>query len=138
MSLRRSVVAAVATVSIASAASASPWALRPGEFYSELTGSFFSANSFYGDQNQGRVSLGGRLDERVLRSYFDEQRCVQLVSRITLHLRRYCVSRGLPFGGIASSWPWAASAVSHARCRISSRSGIDDLVLGVPVDRFVA
>jgi len=69
MSLRRSVVAAVATVSIASAASASPWALRPGEFYSELTGSFFSANSFYGDQNQGRVSLGGRLDERVLRSY---------------------------------------------------------------------
>src|SRR5262249_54975236 len=68
MSLRRSVAALVASVSIASAASASPWSLRPGQFYSELSGSFFSANSFY-NEDKGPASLGGKLDERVVRSY---------------------------------------------------------------------
>ena len=74
MSLRRSVAAAalLATVSIPSAAWASaldsPWVLKPGEFYSELSGSFFAANSFYGEQEEGRFSLGGKLDERVVRS----------------------------------------------------------------------
>ena len=70
MSLRRTVAAAaaVATVSIASAAWGSPWTLKPGEFYSELSGSVFSANSFYGN-SEVRLWLGGKLDERVVRSY---------------------------------------------------------------------
>jgi hypothetical protein len=71
MSLRRSVAAAVAvaTVSLASAAWASPWALQPGEFYSELSGSSRSATSFYRNEDEQRTLLGGELFDRVVRSH---------------------------------------------------------------------
>ena len=71
MSLRRSVAAAVAvaTISLASAAWASPWALKPGEFYSELSGSVFAARSYYDNVNEARTALGGVLQQRVVRSH---------------------------------------------------------------------
>lgn len=71
MSLRRSVAAAVAvaTVSLASAAWGSPWALKPGEFYSELSGSFFSAGTYYRNSDEARVSMGGLIEQRVVRSH---------------------------------------------------------------------
>jgi hypothetical protein len=70
MSLRRSAAAvAVATVSLASAAWASPWPLKPGEFYSELSGSFFSARSYLQNSNSDRIALGGNLEQRVVRSH---------------------------------------------------------------------
>jgi hypothetical protein len=71
MSLRRSVATAVAvaTVSLASAAWGSPWQLKPGEFYSELSGNFFSARTYLQNSNSDRIQLGGNLEERVLRSH---------------------------------------------------------------------
>lgn len=71
MSLRRSVAAAVAvtTLSIASAAWGSPWQLKPGEFYSELSGDFFSARSYFQNSDSKRIALGGNLEERVVRSH---------------------------------------------------------------------
>lgn len=71
MSLRRSVAAAVAvaTVSLlASAAWAGPWNLKPGEFYSELSGSFFSTLTYFND-DQDQANLGGRLEQRVVHSH---------------------------------------------------------------------
>ena len=76
MSLRRTVAAAVAvaTLTLASPshaglpATGSPWVLKPGEFYSELTGGVFAANSFL-DADDNRPSLNGKLDERALVSY---------------------------------------------------------------------
>src|SRR5215831_13764026 len=76
MSLRRTVAAAFlvsATLTLASPihagtpAGGMPWVLRPGEFYSEVSGSVFSANSFFDDN--GRPPLNGKLDERQLVSY---------------------------------------------------------------------
>jgi hypothetical protein len=76
MSLRRTVAAAVAvaTLTLASPsradlpAATSPWVLRPGEFYSEITGSLFSARSFH-DNDRERPPLDGKLDERELMSW---------------------------------------------------------------------
>ena len=77
MSLRRTVAAAVlalATLTLASAVHAAsgtgptPWVLKPGEFYSELSGSVFAANSFL-DNGDQRPPLNGKLDERELVSY---------------------------------------------------------------------
>ena len=71
MSLRRSFAAAVAvaTLSLASAAWGSPWALKPGEFYSELSGQFYSARSFYRNSDAVRSPLGGTLEQRTVRSH---------------------------------------------------------------------
>lgn len=71
MSLRRPAATAVvvAILSTASAASASPWTLKPGEFYSELSGSFFSAGSFYRNSDEARTALGGILEQRTVRSH---------------------------------------------------------------------
>lgn len=71
MSLRRTVAAALfasAALTLASPAGATPWVLKPGEFYSELTGSLFAANSFFTTDRE-RPSLGGKLDERELTSF---------------------------------------------------------------------
>ena len=77
MSLRRIVAAAVlasATLTLASPGhaayptGATPWVLKPGEFYSELTGSVYAARSFH-DNERERPSLEGKLDERTLISY---------------------------------------------------------------------
>lgn len=70
MSLRRPLAAAVlATLSLASAAWAGPWALKPGEFYSELSGQFFSTDTYFRNSDEARASLGGRLEQRVVRSH---------------------------------------------------------------------
>jgi hypothetical protein len=72
MSLRRSSVAAVAVaVSLAFAmpAQASPWVLAPGEFYSELNGSFFSTDTYYRDEDKERVFLGGKFEQRMLSAH---------------------------------------------------------------------
>lgn len=71
MSLRRSVAAAVAvaTLSLASAAWGSPWALKPGEFYSELSGSFYSARTFFRNIDAARTTLNGALEQRTVRSH---------------------------------------------------------------------
>ncbi len=72
MSLRRSFAAAAVaavTLSLASAALASPWGLKPGEFYSELSGNFFSTQTYYRNSDELRVALGGRFEQRVVRSH---------------------------------------------------------------------
>ncbi len=73
MSLRRSFAAAAVaavTLSLASAALASPWGLKPGEFYSELSGSFFSTEDYFRNSDDGvRLALGGRFEQRVVRSH---------------------------------------------------------------------
>lgn len=70
MSLRRPLAALAAAIilPIASVAAASPWGLAPGEFYSELSGSFHSSQTFFNDA-EVREWLGGRLEERVVRSH---------------------------------------------------------------------
>jgi hypothetical protein len=70
MSLRRpfAALAAATILSFATAAAASPWGLAPGEFYSELSGSFYSANTFYNDA-EDRGPFWGTLEERVARSH---------------------------------------------------------------------
>ena len=114
MSLRRSVAAAaLATLSIASAASSSPWVIKPGEFYSELSGSFYSANSFY-DEDGHRPSLGARLDERVVRSMNE----FGWKKRVSVWIGLPFVNRGFtPYGG-----PKGATFTS---------TGLGDLDLGL-------
>ena len=77
MSLRRIVAAAALASAALTLASpghaaypngATPWVLKPGEFYSELTGSVYAARSFH-DNERERPSLQGKLDERTLVSY---------------------------------------------------------------------
>ncbi|MCE9627565.1 MAG: hypothetical protein K8R56_06595 [Candidatus Eisenbacteria bacterium] len=69
MSLRRSFAAAfaVASLSLAASAWASPYALKPGEFYSELSGNLFSTDTYFDNANEKRVPLGGTLEQRALR-----------------------------------------------------------------------
>lgn len=77
MSLRRTAAVALlasATLTLASPsragipAGATPWVLRPGEFYSEVYGSAFAANTFLDDTGE-RPPLNGKLDQRELVSY---------------------------------------------------------------------
>lgn len=72
MSLRRFHLAALAALAIsagsAAAAVAGPWALAPGEYYTELQGSFFSSGTYY-DDNGDRQPLGGLAEQRALTSY---------------------------------------------------------------------
>jgi hypothetical protein len=70
MSLRRplAALAAAITLSLAANAFASPWGLAPGDYYTELSGSFYSANTFY-DDAENRTPLWGTLEERVVRSH---------------------------------------------------------------------
>lgn len=108
MSLRRSAAAAVlasAALTLASASHAAhpagtPWVLKPGEFYSELTGSVFAANSFL-DNERNRPSLSGKLDERTLVSYNE----LGWKSRAAVWLAVPIVSRGFTrfTGGTSTS-----------------------------------
>ena len=72
MTLRRHLAAALAAAALmtfaASSAVAGPWSLAPGEYYTELRGSFFSASSFY-DDNGDRVGTNTLYESRSLRSY---------------------------------------------------------------------
>jgi len=72
MSLRRSSAAAVAVavcLAFTTPAQASPWVLRPGEFYSELNGGFFSTDTYYRNEDQERVFLGGKFEQRMLSTH---------------------------------------------------------------------
>lgn len=72
MSLRRFHIAALAAIalsaSFAAVAAAGPWALAPGEYFTELRGSFFSSGSYY-DNDGNRVQAGGLYEQRGLASY---------------------------------------------------------------------
>lgn len=72
MSLRRFPIAALAAAALvtgaASVAVAGPWSLAPGEYYTELRGSFFSTGTYY-DEDGNRMPLGGLLEQRGLASY---------------------------------------------------------------------
>ncbi|MEO5989112.1 MAG: hypothetical protein ABIU54_12045 [Candidatus Eisenbacteria bacterium] len=57
------VVATFATTAIAG-----PWGVAPGEYYSELSGSVFSAGTYYDDLEQ-RQSIGGLYEQRVISSF---------------------------------------------------------------------
>ena len=108
MSLRRTVAAAVlasATLTLASPSHAypagtTPWVLKPGEFYSELTGSVYAARSFHDDDRE-RPSLNGKLDERALVSYNE----LGWKSRAAIWLAVPVVSRGFTrfTGGTSTS-----------------------------------
>lgn len=71
MSLRRFQFAAIALAALAActatAALAGPWALAPGEYYTELSGSSFSTSSYY-DNNGARIETGGFYEQRGLTS----------------------------------------------------------------------
>lgn len=71
MSLRRFHFAAIALAAMAAfsatVAAAGPWALAPGEYYTELSGSSFSTSSYY-DQNGIRIETGGFYEQRGLTS----------------------------------------------------------------------
>jgi hypothetical protein len=69
-SLRRPFTAALAaTALLTSSALAAPWALKPGEFYSELGGEFFSARTFLENSDSKRATLGGALEQRSARTH---------------------------------------------------------------------
>jgi hypothetical protein len=72
MRLRRFHIAAIAaaalTASGAAVAFAGPWGLAPGEYYTELRGSFLSAGSAYDDGGE-RLPAGGLIERRALGSY---------------------------------------------------------------------
>src|SRR6476646_8624039 len=71
MSLRRFHFAAIALAAMAAfsatVAAAGPWALAPGEYYTELSGSSFSTSSYY-EQNGIRLETGGVYEQRGLTS----------------------------------------------------------------------
>ncbi len=72
MTLRRHLSAALAAASLlavaATSAVAGPWSLAPGEYYTELRGSFFSASSYYNDDGD-RIVTNTLQESRSLRSY---------------------------------------------------------------------
>lgn len=72
MSLRRfhfaALAAAAFTAVFAAAAAAGPWALAPGEYYTEISGRVFSSGTYY-DNDGNRMSLGGLYEQRALTSY---------------------------------------------------------------------
>ncbi len=72
MSLRRFHLAALAAAALsacgAAAAAAGPWALAPGEYYTELRGSFYSSATAY-DNGGNRMLTGGLMEQRALTSY---------------------------------------------------------------------
>jgi len=71
MSLRRFHIAALAAIafsaSCAAVAAAGPWSLAPGEYFTELRGSFFSSGTYY-DDDGNRMTLGGLYEQRGLTS----------------------------------------------------------------------
>jgi hypothetical protein len=72
MSLRRFHIAALAALALgassAAVAAAGPWALAPGEYYTELQGGFFSSGTYY-DNGGTRTPLDGLAEQRALTSY---------------------------------------------------------------------
>ena len=107
MSLSRTIAAAlrlVAFLSIASAVQASPWALGRGEFYSELSGSYFSTRTYFQDSDQARVPLGERFDERAIVSHseFGWKKRATVVIDVPFVSRTVATNVGAP-GAITST-----------------------------------
>src|SRR5436190_14736467 len=134
MSLRRTAAAllAASTLTLASPsraqnpAGAMPWVLKPGEFYSELTGSVFAANSFY-DNERERLSLNGKLDERELVSYNE----LGWKSRATIWFAVPLVSRGFTrFTGGTSTSTGLGELDLGVRWRLKGGSSPAALALG--------
>jgi hypothetical protein len=96
MSLRRpfAALAAAITLSLAAPVFASPWGLAPGDYYTELSGSFFSANSFYNDDEK-RDLLDASFEERVVRSHneFGWRKWATLVVDLPFVSRTFVPSR---------------------------------------------
>src|SRR5205823_4401135 len=70
LALRRPFAAALAATALfAPSARAAPWQLKPGEFYSEVGGEFFSARTFLGNTDGKRLTLNGTLEQRTARSH---------------------------------------------------------------------
>lgn len=66
----RSVAAALTCVAIlSSAAQAGPWGLARGEFYSELSGNFFSTRTYFRNPDEKRTSLDALFEQRSLTSH---------------------------------------------------------------------
>lgn len=64
---RVALAAVAAALCVASGAHAGPWSLAPGEYYAELSGSFYSAGTFYDDAG-ARRPLGGLAEQRAVAS----------------------------------------------------------------------
>ena len=128
MSLRRTVAAALAavTLTLASRAGASPWVLKPGEFYSELTGSLFSANTFF-DDNRERPPLNGKLDERELTSFTE----LGWKKRASVWIQVPFVNRGFTrFSGGTSTSSGLGDIDLGVRFRLRGGSSPASLALG--------
>jgi hypothetical protein len=135
MSLRRSAAAALlaaATLTLASPsraqnpAGAMPWVLKPGEFYSELTGSMFAARSFH-DNDRERPSLEGKLDERELISYNE----LGWKSRAAIWIAVPFVSRGFTrFSGGTSTSTGLGDLDFGVRYRLKGGSSPMSLAFG--------
>lgn len=71
MSLRRpsAAVAVAFMLVLARPGEAAPWGLAPGEFYSELSGSFFSTESYFRNADEARTDLDGRFEQRMVSSH---------------------------------------------------------------------
>lgn len=69
MSLRRTLVLALASVSFVSSAWASPIVLKPGESYTELSGGVTSADSYFHGTANAVASLDGTFEQRTFRSH---------------------------------------------------------------------
>lgn len=102
MSLRRfpfaTIAAAALSVTIAGAAVAGPWALAPGEYYTELRGSFFSSATFY-DNDGNRMPVGGLFEQRALTSYTE----LGWKKRVSFQMGMPALSQTQRQGGSAAS-----------------------------------
>ena len=128
MTLRRHLSAALAAAALmtfaATAAVAGPWSLAPGEYYTELRGSFFSASSFY-DDNGDRMGTNTLFESRSLRSYSElgwkKHLSVQLSLPAVSNTFRDSDDRiAFPFGcSAAEGWPGSASRARKSKSMIS-------------------
>lgn len=129
MSLRRTAAMAAACLTLATLASgawASPWVLKPGEFYTELSGSSFSANTFHSD-NGDRLALLGKLDQRELRSYSE----FGWKKRAAVWFDIPCVNRGFtPYTGSTSTSTGLGDLDLGAKIRLKTGSSPLALTIG--------
>ncbi len=113
MSLRRYFFAALAAAALvtsgATVAAAGPWALAPGEYYTELRGSFFSSGTFY-DNDGNRMSVDGLYEQRALTSLTE----LGWKKRWSVQMSLPVVSNTVRSGGAAAT-----------------SSGLSDLALGL-------
>jgi len=132
MSLRRSLAAgllAAAVLPFASVAQASPWVLAPGEFYTDLTGGFFSTRTYYGNDDT-RTALGARFEQRttVLHSEFGWKKRVTFLLDIPFVSRTFATPDGTDPVATPAIGP-APTPGSLAR-QAQTSAGLGDIGLG--------